>query len=194
MLPPLMSPERTVAGGPAYIDRSARLCGDVEMDEGSSVWPFVAVRAELHQVRIGRFTNVQDFAMLHVGYAQGVRVGDYCSITHRVTLHGCTIEDACLVGIGATVMDGCVVGRGSIVAGHSFLREGTLVPPCSIVMGTPANVVATRDATVANVVNALLYHRNALAYASGDERAWVRLSQADFLKEAQAIAAMLGSG
>ncbi len=194
MSPPLISPKEAGVPGAAFIDHSARLCGHLELGEGSSVWPFVAVRAEVHAVRIGRFTNLQDFAMVHVGYGQGVAVGDYCSITHRVTLHGCTIEDACLIGIGATVMDGCIIGRSSIVAGHSFLREGTVVPPRSIVMGTPAKVVAKRDSTVANITNALLYHRNALAYARGDERVWTTLSQADVLEEAQAIAATLGSG
>lgn len=193
MSPPSISPEEGVHRA-AFIDPSARLCGNLALGEGSSVWPFVPVRAEVHAVRIGRFTNLQDFAMVHIGYGQGVEVGDYCSITHRVTLHGCTIEDACLIGIGATVMDGCVIGRGSIVAGHSFLREGTVVPPNSIVMGTPGKVVATRDSIVGNITNALLYYRNALAYARGDERAWATLSKADVLDEAHAIAATLGSG
>ena len=177
--------------GPAYIDPSARVFGDVTLGEGGSVWPLAVIRAEVHAVRIGRFSNVQDFAMLHIGYGRGVEVGSYCSIAHRATLHGCTIGDACLVGIGATVMDGCVVGHGSIVAGHSFLREGTVVPPGSIVMGTPAAVVRQRDSTVANVVNALLYHRNALAYARGDHRAWTAVSAEDVREEAEAIAAAL---
>jgi carbonic anhydrase/acetyltransferase-like protein (isoleucine patch superfamily) len=110
--------------------------------------------------------------MVHVGYHTPTIIGDYCSITHRVVLHGCTIGDNCLIGIGATLMDGVVVGENSIVAGHAFLREGTVVPPNSIVMGTPAKVVRTANSYVANRLNAMLYHRNALAYARGDYRAW----------------------
>ena len=126
----------------------------------------------MNHISIGRYTNIQDFVMLHIGVRSPTLIGDYCSITHHVTLHGCTIEDDCLIGINATIMDGCVVGRGSIVAGHSFLKEDTIVPPFSIVMGAPGKVVRSHDATRANIVNALLYHRNAQAYAQGLHRAW----------------------
>lgn len=175
----------------AYIDQSARLFGDVTLEQGSSVWPFVSIRAEVNSVRIGRFSNIQDFAMIHIGYGSGVDVGDYCSITHRATLHGCTVEDACLIGIGATIMDGCVIGRGSIVAGHSFVREGTIVPPYSIVMGTPAKVVTQRDVMDDNILNALLYHHNAIAYRAGDHRSWSNIDQASVREEAGQISARL---
>ena len=89
------------------------------------------IRAESHHVRIGRFTNLQDHVMVHVGYHAPTIVGDYCSITHRVVLHGCTIGDNCLIGIGATIMEGAVIGENSIVAGHSFVADNTIVPPNS---------------------------------------------------------------
>jgi carbonic anhydrase/acetyltransferase-like protein (isoleucine patch superfamily) len=158
--------------GAAYIDPSARIYGRVEIGEGSSLWPCSVIRAEGFFVRIGRCTNLQDHVMLHVGYHTPTIVGDHCSITHRVVLHGCTIGDSCLIGIGATVMEGAVIGDNSIVAGHSYVADNTVIPPNSIVMGTPARVVRTRNSFVANRVNALLYHRNALAYANGDHRAW----------------------
>jgi carbonic anhydrase/acetyltransferase-like protein (isoleucine patch superfamily) len=110
--------------------------------------------------------------MVHVGYHAPTIVGDYCSITHRVVLHGCTIGDHCLIGIGATVMEGAVIGENSIVAGHSYVADNTAIPPNSIVMGTPARVVRTHNSFVANRVNAMLYRRNAVAYAKGDYRAW----------------------
>jgi carbonic anhydrase/acetyltransferase-like protein (isoleucine patch superfamily) len=110
--------------------------------------------------------------MVHVGYHKPTIVGDYCSITHRVVLHGCTIGDNCLIAIGATVMEGAVIGENSIVAGHSFVPDGMIVPPNSIVMGTPAKVVRTVNSFVANKVNAMLYWRNAVCYAKGDHRAW----------------------
>jgi carbonic anhydrase/acetyltransferase-like protein (isoleucine patch superfamily) len=158
--------------GAAWIDPGAAVFGAVEIGEGSSLWPGVSIRAESLSVRIGRFANLQDHVMVHIGFGSPTTIGDYASITHRVVLHGCTIGENCLIGIGATVMDGAVIGANSIVAGHSFVREGQVIPPNSIVMGTPAKVVRAGDNFVANRLNAWLYHRNALAYAAGNHRAW----------------------
>jgi len=155
-----------------WIAPGVQLYGAVSIGEGSSVWPNAVVRAECHAVRIGRMTNVQDFVMIHVAFGRGTEVGDFCSITHHVTLHGCRVEDDCLIGVNATLMDGVVVGRGSIVAGGAFLTEGTIVPPHSIVAGIPAKVIRQRDCTVENRLNAWVYHRNAAAYRRGDHRAW----------------------
>jgi carbonic anhydrase/acetyltransferase-like protein (isoleucine patch superfamily) len=156
----------------AWIDPGAAVYGEVAIGEGSSLWPGVVIRAEARSVTIGRFVNLQDHVMVHVGYGTPTTIGDHASITHRVVLHGCTICENCLIGIGATVMDGAVIGANSIVAGHAFVREGQVIPPNSIVMGTPAKVVRTADNFVANRLNAWLYHRNALAYAGGNHRAW----------------------
>src|SRR5262247_569283 len=156
----------------AYIDASARVFGSVEIGEHASLWPGAVIRAESHFVRIGRCSNLQDLVMVHVGYRHPTIVGDYCSITHRVVLHGCRIGDNCLIGIGATVMEGVVIGENSIVAGHSFVADGTRVPPNSIVMGTPAKVVRTANNFIANRINARLYHHNALCYARGEHRGW----------------------
>jgi carbonic anhydrase/acetyltransferase-like protein (isoleucine patch superfamily) len=156
----------------AYIDASARVYGNVQIGEGSSLWPYTVIRSEGFHVRLGRFSNLQDHVMVHVGYARPTIVGDYCSITHRVVLHGCTIGNNCLIGIGATIMEGAVIGDNSIVAGHAFVADGTIIPPNSIVMGTPAKVVRTKDSFVANRLNAMLYFRNARSYARGDHRAW----------------------
>jgi carbonic anhydrase/acetyltransferase-like protein (isoleucine patch superfamily) len=155
----------------AYIDPSVRVHGEVEIGEGASLWPYTVIRAESRQARIGRFSNLQDHVMVHVGYHNPTIVGDYCSITHRVVLHGCTIGDNCLIAIGATVME-AVIGENSIVAGHSYVPDGMIVPPNSVVMGTPAKVVRTANNFIGNRVNAMLYHRNALAYTKGDHRAW----------------------
>jgi carbonic anhydrase/acetyltransferase-like protein (isoleucine patch superfamily) len=167
----------------AFVDPTARVFGSVSIGDGASLWPYVVIRAESDHVEIGRHVNLQDHVMVHVGYGCGTRIGAYCSITHRVVLHGCTIGDNCLIGIGATIMDRAVIGANSIVAGHSFVREDTVIPPNSVVMGTPAKVVATRDNFIANRLNAWLYHRNALAYACGDHRAW---SGADYEAAANA--------
>ena len=156
----------------AYLHATARVYGQVEIGEGSSLWPYTVIRAESHRVRIGRLTNLQDHVMVHVGYHAPTIVGDHCSITHRVTLHGCTIGDNCLIAIGATVMEGAVIGDNSIVGGHAFVPDGMVVPPNSIVMGMPAKVVRSRNNFVANHINAMLYHHNAQCYARGEHRGW----------------------
>lgn len=155
-----------------WISPSAQLFGKISIGRGSSVWPNVVARAEMQEIRIGRMTNIQDFVMLHVGFATPTVVGDFCSITHHVTLHGCTIEDECLIGIGATIMDGAVIGRGSIVAGGAFIPEGKVYPPNSIIVGAPAKVKTERDNRRANRFNAWMYNHNAGHYAQGLHRAW----------------------
>jgi carbonic anhydrase/acetyltransferase-like protein (isoleucine patch superfamily) len=156
----------------AYIDPTARVYGSVEIGQGSSLWPYAVIRAEGFAVRIGRLSNLQDHVMVHIGDRAPTIVGDHCSIGHRAVLHGCTVGDNCLIGIGATVMEGAMIGENSIVAAHSYVANNTAVPPNSIVMGTPARVVRTANSFVGNRVNAMLYHRNALAYVNGNHRAW----------------------
>ena len=172
----------------AFVHPTACLYGDVEIGPEASVWCNVVIRAEALNVSIGRRTNVQDFVMIHIGAGTGTIIGADCSITHHVTLHGCTIGEATLVGIGATIMDGCVVGENSIIAGHAFLKEGTVIPPNSIVMGAPAEVKRTKDSSIPNRVNAYYYARNAAAYAAGDFRVW---SREEFQKDAAALVAEL---
>lgn len=155
-----------------YVAPSAQIYGRVRIGAESSVWPNVVIRAEANEVVVGRYTNLQDFVMIHIGYDHPTRVGDFCSITHHATLHGCTIEDDCLIGINAVVMDGAVVGRGSIVAGGACIKEGDVFAPGSVIAGVPAKKVAERDCARANRVNAWNYHRNAQAYKRGDHRTW----------------------
>jgi carbonic anhydrase/acetyltransferase-like protein (isoleucine patch superfamily) len=158
----------------AFVHPSALLYGEVRAGTGSSIWPYTVARAETHSITIGDYTNIQDFVMIHVGYDTPTIIGAFCSITHRVTLHGCTIGDNCLIGIGATIMDGAVIGENSIVGEHALVRAGMIVPPNSIVAGVPAKVIRERDSRTANRLNALYYHENALAYARGDHRAWAQ--------------------
>lgn len=155
-----------------YVHPTAQLYGRVAIGAESSVWPNVVVRAECQEVRVGRYTNLQDFVMIHVGYGHSTEVGDFCSITHHATVHGCRIEDDCLIGINAVVMDGAVVGRGSIVAGGAMIKEDSVFPPGSIIAGVPARQIAERDASRPNRQNAWQYHWNAQAYKRGDQRAW----------------------
>lgn len=173
----------------AYVHPTAQIYGRVSLGEGSSLWPYSVIRSEMHEVRIGRFTNIQDFVMIHVSLDGPTIVGDYCSITHHCTLHGCTIGNNVLVGIGATIMDGCVVGDNSIIAGQAFLKERTVVPPNSLVVGCPGKVIKQIDAGRANVFNALIYHANALGYAAGNHRVWTPEALAEAERRAAEIVA-----
>ncbi len=157
----------------AWVAPSAQIYGAVELAEGVSVWHNAVLRAECQQIRIGRRTNLQDFVMVHVGYDAPTHVGEFCSITHHATIHGCTLGDACLVGIGAVIYDGAVIGDGSIVAGGAVVREGASFGPGSIIAGVPARQIGERDASEENRWNAVMYHRNAECTRRGDHRAWV---------------------
>lgn len=157
---------------PAYIDPTARVYGRVCILEGASLWPYAVIRAENHHVTVGRFSNVQDHAMLHVSADGPTVIGDYCSIAHHAVLHSAEIGDHSLIGIHATVMDGVVIGQNCIVAGGAFLTEGTVIPDNSVVMGMPGKVVRNQNSFLKTKRNAMIYHRNALAYACADHRAW----------------------
>ena len=154
----------------AWIHERALIYGKVRIGPLASVWPNAVIRAELHEVVIGRGTNVQDFVMIHIGYDTPTIIGEMCSITHQATIHGAKLGDRVLVGINATVMDGAVIGDDSIIAGNALVREGATFPPGAIIAGVPARHVATRDNRDANVRNAEFYIANARAYAAGIHR------------------------
>ncbi len=125
----------------AYVDSSAVVIGDVVIGERSSIWPNVTIRGDVHYIRIGEETSVQDNSCLHVELNKHPLVlGNRVTVGHSVTLHGCEIEDECLIGIGAMVLNGARVRAGSIVAAGALVAEGMEVPPHSIVMGVPARV------------------------------------------------------
>jgi carbonic anhydrase/acetyltransferase-like protein (isoleucine patch superfamily) len=157
---------------PAFIHPSAVIYGKANIGKGVSLWPNAVIRAEMFEVTLAPFVNVQDFVMIHVGFNQGTHIGAHTSITHHCTIHGATIGENCLIGINATIMDDCVIGDNTIVAGGAFLKEGTVIPPNSIVMGMPGKVVRSQNNWVENRLNAELYYRNALAFAAGNHRSW----------------------
>jgi carbonic anhydrase/acetyltransferase-like protein (isoleucine patch superfamily) len=125
----------------AYIDDSAQIIGDVEIGEESSVWMAVVIRGDVHRIRIGRRSNVQDGTIVHVMKdTHPTMIGDHVTIGHAAVIHGCTIEERCLIGMGAIVLNGARIGSGSIVAAGTLVVEGMEVPPRSLVMGSPAKV------------------------------------------------------
>ena len=125
----------------AYVDDSAQVIGDVEIGEESSVWMCVVIRGDVHRIRIGRRSNVQDGTVVHVMKGtHETTIGDNVTIGHAAVVHGCTIEDQCLIGMGAILLNGSHVGAQSIVAAGTLLTEGMKVPPRSLVMGSPGKV------------------------------------------------------
>jgi carbonic anhydrase/acetyltransferase-like protein (isoleucine patch superfamily) len=125
----------------AYVDESAQVIGDVHVGAESSIWMNVVVRGDVHRIRIGARTNVQDGTVVHVmRRTHPTTIGDDVTIGHGALIHGCTIADRVLVGMGAILLNGVVVGSDSIVAAGSLLPEGFQVPPRSLVMGSPGKV------------------------------------------------------
>jgi carbonic anhydrase/acetyltransferase-like protein (isoleucine patch superfamily) len=125
----------------AYIDPAAVIIGDVVIGEDASVWPCSVVRGDVHYIRIGARTNIQDGSVLHVMRDEyPLILGDDVTIGHSVTLHGCTIESRCLIGMGAVILNGAIVGSGSIVAAGTLIIERTVIPPGSLVVGSPGKV------------------------------------------------------
>lgn len=125
----------------AYIDPAAVIIGDVVIGEESSVWPMSVVRGDVHSIRIGKRTNIQDGCVLHVMRDQyALTLGDDVTVGHSVTLHGCTIESRVLVGMGCVILNGAMIGTNSIIAAGTLITERTVIPAGSLVMGSPGKV------------------------------------------------------
>jgi carbonic anhydrase/acetyltransferase-like protein (isoleucine patch superfamily) len=124
-----------------YIDPSAQLIGDIEIGERSSVWCNATIRGDVNYIRIGEESNVQDNSVIHVEHdIYPTILGNRVTVGHSVTLHGCIVEDDCLIGIGAIVLNGAKIGQGSVIAAGALVPERMQVPAGSMVMGVPARV------------------------------------------------------
>jgi carbonic anhydrase/acetyltransferase-like protein (isoleucine patch superfamily) len=130
---------RIAASG--YIDPAAVIIGDVTIGEQGSVWPGTVIRGDVHYIRIGARTNIQDGCVLHVMKDEWPLIlGDDVTVGHSVTLHGCTIESKVLIGMGCIILNGAVIGSNSIIAAGTLITEKTAIPPGSLVMGSPGKV------------------------------------------------------
>jgi carbonic anhydrase/acetyltransferase-like protein (isoleucine patch superfamily) len=124
-----------------YVDLSAQLLGDVTLGERSSVWMNAVLRGDVHSIRVGSNSNVQDCCVLHgQRNLYSVTVGDSVTIGHNATVHGCIVEDACLIGMGVTILNDCRIGEGSIIAAGCVLPEHTVVPPRTLWAGVPGKL------------------------------------------------------
>jgi carbonic anhydrase/acetyltransferase-like protein (isoleucine patch superfamily) len=134
-----------------FVAPSADIIGNVEIGEDSSIWFGTVVRGDVHYIKIGDRTSIQDGSMIHVTHykkedmsdGNPTIIGDDVTVGHKVMLHGCTVEDACLIGMSATILDGAVIGKESIVAAGSLVTKNKTFPPRSLIMGSPAKAVKT---------------------------------------------------
>ncbi|SJZ50228.1 gamma carbonic anhydrase family protein [Garciella nitratireducens] len=142
----------------AYIAEGGQVIGKVKMKEFSSIWYNAVVRGDVNRIEIGRYTNVQDNSVVHVADEYPTIIGDYVTIGHGAILHGCKVEEHCLIGMGAVVLNGVEIGKGSIIAAGAVIKEGTKIPPYSLAVGVPARIVKTLPEKIDSI------HAQALKY------------------------------
>ena len=145
----------------AYIAPSADVMGSVEVGENSSVWFQCVLRGDIEPIRVGANSNIQDGTIIHTFQGAPTVVGDWVTVGHRVILHGCTVENHCLIGMGAVLLNHVRVGEGSIIAAGAVVAEDTVIPPRSLYMGVPAKL--RREVTV-------------------DEQAFIKMHAAHYLQ------------
>ena len=125
----------------AFIAQGAVVIGDVTLGAESSVWFGAVLRADINRIEMGKASNIQDNAVVHLADDFPCLIGDFVTVGHSAILHACTVEDECLIGMGATILDGAVIGAQSIVGAKALVTGGTVIPPGSLVLGSPAKVV-----------------------------------------------------
>ncbi len=142
----------------AFIADGAKLIGDVEIEEGVSIWYNAVLRGDVNYIKIGKNSNVQDCSSVHGDYDCPVVLGENVTVGHNAVVHGCTVEDNCLIGMGAVVQNGAYVGEGSIIGAGAVVKNNMVIPKNSMVLGIPAKVVKENiDKLEANKKHALNY-------------------------------------
>jgi carbonic anhydrase/acetyltransferase-like protein (isoleucine patch superfamily) len=148
-----------------YVDVSAQVLGEVELGEHASVWMNAVLRGDVNAIRVGAHSNVQDCSVLHgMRHTHRVEVGDWVTIGHNATVHGCLIEDACLIGMGATILNNARIGEGSIIAAGALVPENTVVPANTLWAGVPAKERRRLDSQDREAI--LRYARNYVDYTA----------------------------
>jgi carbonic anhydrase/acetyltransferase-like protein (isoleucine patch superfamily) len=153
----------------AWVADSAQVMGNVELAEDSSVWFGAIIRGDTETIRIGRGSNIQDASVLHADIGKPLTVGENVTVGHQVMLHGCTIGDGSLIGIGAIVLNGAKIGKGCIVGAGSLVTEGKEFPDGSMIIGSPAKAVRelTPEQQAGLKLSALHYIENAHRFKNG---------------------------
>ena len=146
-----------------YVDESAQVIGDVILGEHASIWMNAVVRGDVNSIRIGKNSNIQDCSVLHGMLGQyTVEVGDWVTVGHSVTLHGCKVDDHCLIGMGCVILNGAHIGKGSIIAAGTVIAEGTQVEAYSLYMGVPGKFRKRLDDDAQQTI--MRYAQNYLGY------------------------------
>ena len=146
-----------------YVDASAQIIGDVVLGEHASVWMNTVLRGDVHSIRVGAHSNIQDNSVLHgMKKLYGVFVGEYVTVGHSVVLHGCTVEDRCLIGMGSIILNGAVIGAGSIIGAGTLIPEKTIIEPGSLWVGSPGKFRRKLDEKDQEMI--LRYANNYLGY------------------------------
>ena len=153
----------------AWVAPDANLIGRVVLEPGASVWFGATLRGDNEEIRLGAGSNVQDLCVLHTDMGFPLTIGANCTVGHKAMLHGCTVGEGSLIGMGATVLNGAVIGRGCLIGAGALVTEGKQIPDFSLVMGAPGRVVRQLDeAAVAGLLRSAAHYRaNALRYAAG---------------------------
>lgn len=134
-----------------FIAQNAVVIGNVKLSENSSVWFNAVVRGDIEEISIGKGTNIQDNSTLHTSAGYPLSIGEYVTVGHNAVLHGCSIRNNCLIGMGAIVLDGAIIGENSLIAAGSIVTPNKNIPPRSLVMGSPAKVI--RQLTEAEIIS-----------------------------------------
>lgn len=127
----------------AYIAPEAVVFGAVKLAAYTSVWPAAVLRGDINDIIVGEGSNIQDGAIIHLADDYACIIGQYVTVGHGAIVHACTVEDYCLIGMHATILDGAVIGRGSIIGANALVTQGQIIPPGSMVLGSPGKVVKT---------------------------------------------------
>jgi carbonic anhydrase/acetyltransferase-like protein (isoleucine patch superfamily) len=153
----------------AWVADSAQVIGNVELSEDASVWFGVVVRGDTAPIHIGKGTNIQDASVLHADFGKPLIIGDYVTVGHKAMLHGCTIGDGALIGIGAVVLNGAKIGKGCIVGAGALVTEGKEFPDGSMILGSPAKAVRelSPEQQAGLKLSALHYIENARRFKNG---------------------------
>src|SRR6185503_11852282 len=142
----------------AFIAPGAVVLGDVSLGRNSSIWYNTVIRGDMAPILIGDETNIQDLSVVHVDEGVPCTIGKRVGVGHRVILHGCTVEDECLIGMGSVILNGATIGTGSVVGAGAVIPEGMSVPPGSLVMGVPGRIVRKVDKELAARITGTWQH------------------------------------
>ncbi|QEN09348.1 gamma carbonic anhydrase family protein [Oceanispirochaeta crateris] len=154
----------TIDKGAGFIAPSADIIGEAVIAEGVNIWFNAVIRADMDSISIGRNTNIQDCAVIHTDYGMPTSIGEGVTVGHTAVIHGCTIGDNCLIGMGAVVLNGAQIGPDSLVGAGSMVPQGLIVPPRSLVLGSPAKVVKELKPGMIDAIR-----KNSAAYLSNSK-------------------------